>query len=376
MVETLDLYSSANAILCEYTKREKIIEYLDKPEWDFAINYLTEISHDLPCIYLLTDCIDEDFASAPLYWMNCQKGLFYQSIRFIRNLSFGGNIRIITVLRDQTLLSACKTFAYTPENDILQLSWSFDKAKIFFENKIRKLIGKKFKRNTSNVIELWLGVYDIEDKHRKKREPIVTYILRHTRFTPRDIVHMGNALSQIKNDINEKEAIEVESRIRKYVHETAYFFGHELLIICATQLKEDFILNGEEANSKFEAQFTPAEEYKESAIQILREIIGSFRSESISWNRLRSISNEYSRKYSSENIKYFFDVLWQNGGIGYIDCNIEGEEEETFICDIGYREFHLPKRKKKYVLRGCIYDYVGIPEGFLFNEHPTIGGRV
>lgn len=75
-VETADVYAIANLLMNVYNTHKNITDYLNKPEWDFAIQLLAEIANDLPPIYFFIDCIDDDYAHAPFYWMRFQKGLF------------------------------------------------------------------------------------------------------------------------------------------------------------------------------------------------------------------------------------------------------------------------------------------------------------
>ena len=44
----------------------------------------------MPPIYFFIDSVDEEYASAPMFWLQCQKGLFFRTMRFLRDSQFGG----------------------------------------------------------------------------------------------------------------------------------------------------------------------------------------------------------------------------------------------------------------------------------------------
>ena len=66
-----------------------------------------------------------------------------------------------------------------------------------------------------------------------------------------------------------------------------------------------------------------------------------------------------------------FDVLWQNGALGYLDSGSNGEEEIFFTAN-EYLEFLLPRNKQIYILRSCLIDALGIRNDN-WDKRPVLG---
>lgn len=118
-------------------------------------------------------------------------------------------------------------------------------------------------------------------------------------------------------------------------------------------------------------QYTSIKEYKESTSQMMKEILMQINSDKLSWDQICDLDNQ-ARKVLGENSK-MLDVLWQNGGLGYLEEGPNGKEEVFFNEE--YPEFLLPKRKKTYILRSCLIDAVGI-HNTCWDSEPVIGGNI
>ena len=117
--------------------------------------------------------------------------------------------------------------------------------------------------------------------------------------------------------------------------------------------------------------YTSIQEYKELTAGLIKEVLADIDSDKISWNKICDLEKR-SREVIGENCK-MLDILWQNGGIGYIEEGPNGRNEVFFNQE--YPEFLLPKRKKTYVLRSCLIDEVGI-ENACWDDKPVIGGNL
>ena len=60
---------------------------LNAPLWDDFEDLLGEAMRACPPVFFYLDGVDEEFSSAPLYWLQCQKGLFYEVMALLRELS-------------------------------------------------------------------------------------------------------------------------------------------------------------------------------------------------------------------------------------------------------------------------------------------------
>ena len=214
-----------------------------------------------------------------------------------------------------------------------------------------------------------MGVKTVHNEYRNIDEPIIQYILRHTRLLPRDIVIIGNQLADIKRLMTTNPEIDVVCSIRKIVAECAKTFGNELLQICANQINNNEMPKGA-ATKGYSEVYTSVQEYKEQTSQLIKQVLMIINTDKLSWERICELDNR-SKKIIGENCK-MLDVLWQNGAIGYIEEGPNGKREVFFNQE--FPEFLLPKMKKIYILRSCLIDAVGI-ENTCWDSEPVLGGN-
>lgn len=369
----MSIYSETRNILTNYSTRNSFNEYASKRQWDEIEVIISEILLNLPPIYFFIDSVDEEYAHAPMYWLRCQKGLFYRVMRFFRNNVYGNKLHVVISIRDTVLASVYKSehqTRYINEEHIKILNWDYHTIKYFFENKVLKLKECFFiKEGQEKTVENWLGIQEIENVQRKLKEPITQYILRHTRLLPRDVVIIGNSLAEVKSMITNDSTLDIQKLIRKKVSKAAKSFGNELLQICANQIINNEMPKGA-ANREYSEVYTSIKEYNESITQRIKEILMLLSSDKFTWNDILALQNNADEVLGENN--NMFDTLWQNGAIGYIDEGPNGRDEVFFIDD-EYEEFLLPRNKKVYILRSCIIDAIGM-SGADWDKNPVIGG--
>ena len=370
----MTIYAELRQVLREYSTRNLFNEYSIKREWDEIEVVIGEILRYLPPIYFFIDSVDEEYAHAPMYWLRCQKGLFYRVMRILRKDIYGNKLHVVIAIRDNVMASVCESehhTRYISEEHVKILNWTYTTIKYFFETKISKLKDCYFfVGDSEKTIRSWLGIANIHNDYRDIDEPIIQYILRHTRLLPRDIVIIGNSLAEIKRLKSTSPGLDVSKTIRKKVAECAKTFGNELLQICANQINNNEMPRGA-AGKGYSEVYTSVQEYKESTASLMKEILLEIESDKIPWNKICDLDKR-SKEVIGENCK-MLDVLWQNGGIGYIEEGPNGKNEVFFNQE--YPEFLLPKRKKTYVLRSCLIDAVGI-ENTHWDPIPVIGGSL
>lgn len=181
---------------------------------------------------------------------------------------------------------------------------------------------------------------------------------------------IGNSLAEIKRMKADSSNMDICRVIRKKVAECAKTFGNELLQICANQINNNEMPKGA-ANREYTEVYTSVKEYKESTTQKMKEVLLRISSDKLSWDQVCRVEDS-AKDVLGENSK-MFDVLWQNGGVGYIDEGPNGCEEVFFNEE--YPEFLLPKNKKTYILRSCLIDAVGINNTH-WDSKPVIGGNI
>lgn len=370
----MTIYAEVRNILSHYSTRNMFNEYSEKREWDEIEIIIGSILKTLPPIYFFIDSVDEEYAHAPMYWLRCQKGLFYRVMRLLRKDIYGNKLHVVISIRDNVMASVCESehhTRYINEEHVKILNWDYLTIQYFFESKIENLKNCYFiNEGQEKNIYNWLGINTIHNNHRNLDEPIVQYILRHTRLLPRDIVIIGNSLAELKGIKDDSLDFDICKIIRRKVADCAKTFGNELLQICANQINNNEMPKGA-AYRGFVEVYTSVKEYKESTSQSMKDILLQINSDKLSWEQIVSLQKE-AKNILGENSR-MFDVLWQNGGIGYIEEGPNGNTEVFFNEE--YPEFLLPKGKGMYILRSCLIDAIGIHSSN-WDLSPVIGGKL
>lgn len=132
-------------------------------------------------IYFFIDSVDEEYGHAPMYWLRCQKGLFYRVMRLLRKDTYGNKLHVIICIRDNVMASICESehhTRYINEEHVKLLNWDYMTIQYFFESKIANLkdcyfINEDQEKNIYN----WLSIKEIHNNYRNMNESIMQYIL-------------------------------------------------------------------------------------------------------------------------------------------------------------------------------------------------------
>ena len=368
----MGIYAEARAVLTEFHTANLFNNYINYSAWDELDFIINRILRELPPIYFFIDSVDEEYAHAPMYWLRCQKGLFYRIMRLFRDETYGNKLHVVISIRDNVLSSVYRSehqTRYINEEHIKQLNWNYLAIKYFLDSKIRLLkdcyfINSSFEKN----IENWLSISEIHNINRDITEPIEQYILRHTRLLPRDIIIIGNSLAEIRNMKENSVGFNLEKVIREKVSSAAKSFGNELLQICANQVINNDMPKGA-AQKGYSEVYTSIDEYNETVVEKIKTILLSINSDKFNNDKLLFLQEKASEVLGENN--KLFDVLWQNGAIGYIEIGANGEQEVFFTAN-EYMEFLLPKNKQVYILRSCLIDALGMKNNH-WDQKPVLG---
>lgn len=115
--------------------------------------------------------------------------------------------------------------------------------------------------------------------------------------------------------------------------------------------------------------YTSAKDYVESTAITLREILRNVKSDRFTISELQMLEKESNEKLGDNN--RMIDILWQNGVIGYMELNFDGDEKEIFFNN-EYPDFLLPRDKDTYFFRSCMIDALGLDIRNLHSK-PIIG---
>ena len=184
------IYSEVRDIINQQRGAHQLSAYLDDPLWDDLEDLLGEVLSQCKPIYFYLDAIDEEFSHAPMYWLKCQEGLFYQVMRLLRDHKLGGRLHVVVCIRDIVMSSVYRSEhapRYYNEPHIRVLTWDRSSLLYLLEQKLRRLPASLLmQRSTSGhpTIHDWLGVNGSWPGPNGDAS-IEDYLLSHTRLIPR-----------------------------------------------------------------------------------------------------------------------------------------------------------------------------------------------
>jgi hypothetical protein len=358
----ISIYSQVTEIINSFHTAQAYSRYFDHPAWAELAATLNDIIATLPPIYFFIDSVDEEYASAPMYWLQCQKGLFFRAMRFLRDQHFGGRLHVIVCVRDHVLASVLRgehQNRYRGEPHIATLCWEYPSAEFFLMKKISRLGAGFFLRHPEggNAEALhWLGHSFIENRGRQIREPILQYLLRHTRLLPRDIVILGNKLCELVGQAKRNGQTEVpQDAIRQCVREVARSFGNEQLAICANHIASSG-MPADAARKSYDEIYTGDTEFSRGLVDDLRTLVQSIGKDRFDRKDLE-IAMQLARELFGEDSDAL-SVLWQNRLLGYLEQTADGPRE-VFFSEVNCDHFNLPLNKDDYILHSCMIDSAG-----------------
>src|SRR6202020_255178 len=232
------IYSEIRDIINQQHNAHQLSTYLDDPLWDDLEDLLGEVLSQCKPIYFYLDAIDEEFSHAPMYWLKCQEGLFYQVMRLLRDHKLGGRLHVVVCIRDIVMSSVYRSEhapRYYNEPHIRVLTW--DRASLLYllHQKLQRLPPSLLMRSpvdSTATVHDWLGVNG-DWPGPDGAEGIEDYLLSHTRLIPRDIISLGNELSEevLRQKHDGSEGVP-SAALQRVVQRCAKRFGDSQLAQC------------------------------------------------------------------------------------------------------------------------------------------------
>jgi Protein tyrosine and serine/threonine kinase len=352
------IYSQVRDIINQRQTAHQLSTYLDDPLWDDLEYLLGEVVGQCKPIYFYLDAIDEEFSHAPMYWLKCQEGLFYQVMRLLRDHRLGGRLHIVVCIRDIVMSSVYRSEhapRYYNEPHIRVLTW--DRASLLYllQQKLRRLPPSLLMRRATTgppTIRDWLGVNG-QWPGPDGDGAIEDYLLSHTRLIPRDIISLGNELNE--EVLRQKHAGHDSlppAALQGVVQRCAKRFGDSQLAQCANQISSD-LMPKNAALHNYSELFTSTQAYISGVQEDVRSfvrMIGVDRFSRADLGALQEMADLHFEKTTD-----LASVLWQNGLLGYIDD--AGRRRFYSMGDV--EEFHFPPEVDTYVLHPCLVYTVG-----------------
>jgi hypothetical protein len=352
------IYSEVRDIINQRQTAHQLSTYLDDPLWDDLEDLLGEVIGQCKPIYFYLDALDEEFSHAPMYWLKCQEGLFYQVMRLLRDHKLGGRLHVVVCIRDIVMSSVYRSEhapRYYNEPHIRVLTWDRSSLLYLLQRKLQRLPSSLLMRRATEgppTISDWLGV----NGHWPGPDgdgPIEDYLLSHTRLIPRDIISLGNDLNE--EVLRQKQAGHEglpPADLQKVVQRCAKRFGDSQLAQCANQISSD-LMPKNAALQDYSELFTSTQAYISGVQEEVRSFVRLIgvdrfpRADLVTLQEMADLHFEQATDLAS--------VLWQNGLLGYVDES--GRRRFYSMGDV--EQFHFPPEVATYVLHPCLVHTVG-----------------
>jgi hypothetical protein len=402
--DPMPVYSQVKAIIRDHRKSSgrTLHDYLAHEDWDAIERRIGRHLADCPPVCFYLDAIDEEFRHAPMHWLMCQKGLFYQVMRFLRGGQLGGRLHIVISIRDLVYSSVMQTehmTRYIEEKHIRLLEWNMQSISYLLQAKVTQLDSSNYlgDDDAGSPLGMWLGMEKIKNANRRVQEGIEDYLLRHTRLIPRDIVILLNSLHLEASAAKQGGRPLEDEKVREVVSESARLFGVEQVAIAGNQLAiselpeeavdQDFaeIYTGEhpEGLSK-EAGIAPGIEflekerryvyrgldvydgnnpilkasaaYQRGIVDRLTELIRKMEVDRFSGRQFKDVIALAEKHFPEARA---LSVLWQNGLLGYTDGPVD-DGAPVFYSATHADPLEIPTDKPGYLLHPCLIDALGV----------------
>ncbi len=357
----VSVYSQVSEIINAHHSKASAERFLSKPLWPELETVVADILATCPPVCLYLDAVDEEFAHAPMYWLRCQKGLFYQTMRLLRDSQLGSRLHVVICIRDTVLSSVYRSehqTRYRKEPHIRVLSWNRKAVQYFLDEKLRQLPDKHFLGDLTKGKSLttWVGMNEIWNEEREVKEPLGRYLLRHTRLLPRDVVILGNALCEAIARHPQETNGDLQKTIRRCVASVAKGFGDEQLAICANEWASSS-MPAHAVKHGYSEVYTGNKEYSKGVVDDFKSLISFIGTDRFGQQKLQEAQKWGEKIFGNESDP--FEILWINGLIGYVDGG-RSEERHIFHTETSNDDFHLPANRQTYVFHPIVVDSVRI----------------
>jgi hypothetical protein len=348
------IYAEFESILRENDTPAELRRFLALPQWDeldFCFERLVERAEKPLCFFL--DTIDDESSESPLYWVLCQKGLVMQVLRYAQSQSVSENLQIYIGIRDRTWSALRERIrpALLEQHPIVHsLRWDAPRIKGFLQRKVASLPEpyRFHELNGGHEIAGWLGTDTIRNASRSVDEEVTTYILRHTRLVPRDVVMVGNFLSEQVVAARANGLTRVsDERVRAAVAKSAGVSGREEIYACALEIME--------ATAAGNAASQAREHLPERVQKQVYQLLERCRDEIFDADRLRALEESAVEQFGAD--AHLSVRLWKHGLIG-CGASSEGPFEFSGDPDLQWRD-SLPDARW-IAVHPCMFDALGL----------------
>ncbi|MDQ1348520.1 MAG: hypothetical protein QG573_1894 [Acidobacteriota bacterium] len=352
------VYSALSSILYSKQTTQDFQAYLRAPFWDELEQVVADAIADAPPVCLFLDGVDGNFESAPRYWIECQLGLVHAVLDLLDETPVSSRLHVFITVRESVylkLLEGSQGFRLAAPPYVRRLAWDSRAARYLLEEKIGRLPESVLMgRSASTPFARWLGTETVRIQSRSSDENAVSYLLRHTRLLPRDLIRLGNEVAFHLYRATWFEDIELpHSPIVDGVHALASLIGEELLKECALNLVGDTWPAGA-VEPKDPAGI-------EAGIHSLRARLRDFLrqqagTEILSRRRLETLRRAAEDAFPGSDV---LGALWLSGLLGIVDGEGKKSAKAVFSFSLAAAATELPT-KAKYIFHSSLIEAVGL----------------
>lgn len=356
----VSVFSQLTSLLSRFNSSKDLQDFLYLDEWaDFEYE-IGKILTKSPPMYFFIDQIDDDFANAPFHWLKCQYGLFSSVFRLIRNQTLGGKLHVVVCIREIVYTYILQTQhgnKYLSESKIKVLRWDQRLAKHFLDKKIESLDDNYFNDNPKyKNAESFFGLSKVNlTRNNGIEEDIRSYIVRHTRLLPRDIINIGNVFCEERS--SNESTQDFENAVKDTVSKVAKQIAKDQLKMAAILICNKWIYNGavEDGNLNIYTHESMLEPINNSLCKLILEI-GKDRFSEKTFSRVKKMQKKFGFDVNDNP----FNALFRAGLLGYIELDTDGKPRVIFFSESRNTQYILPFHCKEYVFHSSLIDHLGI----------------
>jgi Caspase domain len=356
-------YDQVADILGTARHADALDRYLADRAWASLTATLTETLRVTKPVCFYLDGLDERFDHAPRQWLLCQLGLFRAVMNLRSDPRFASRLNVTIGLRDVAFsaLRATESADRFIDPSIRILDWDYQAIEYFLHRKLETLTDSYLMEpRADEPIQRWLGLTSIENEAGDRSEPIVEYLLRHTRLVPRDVVILGNALCELVMRAHQGGRTFVsESDLRAAVAVCAREIGKAEILTAANHLTAEAMPQGAAADGY--ADFYTGETaatwpYLDATAADLAVILRALEQDRFPRASLEELQTRMRAQFETRLDP--IDVLWQHGLIGFVDGPVL-TGSVTFYSLAHEGRLTLPRDRDGYALHPIVLAAVG-----------------
>lgn len=352
-------YSELKDVISRFRSERDYWAYASDSRWDDLQTILGNYLKSCPPIFMYLDASDDEFAHAPMDWHRCQKGLFYAVMRMLsQSGAIASRLHAVIAIRDivySSILESEHRTRYINSPSISLLDWNYSSIRYFYNRKLHYVDDDVFNDSKDKTSHSFLGLKKIHNVRRNIYEDAESYLLRHTRCLPRDVIQMGNAIAAEKVEVGEHVLDQEfwERRLRKVISKTSAKFADEQIQICANQLSSHEAPS-RSAHHHYEELYTSDKEYISTRAQIIKDFIMEIGAERFGLSDLRDAEQKFKDRVPAD--VSLPTILWQQGLIG-----IRERDDERFFAFYSLKDhagFMIPDTSAEYAFHSILLDAV------------------